>query len=200
MAASDVANIAYFTVVVDDRTGWTGGLLILNAGGRPLEFQCTLPVRPSKAHEILFGTTLRDHIIGDVIGPLLVKKCRTPILLMCCDQPESLKIESVIQCPVALVVEAAEEDEGPITADTLRGSARVPLAESNLLVGIEKEAEVRQLADKLVDLPDAEEPFERIREAIQEAHSQIARAKVTSPVDPHTSPQAANSESLRRAA
>ena len=36
---------------------------------------------------------------------------------------------------------------------------------------------VRQLAEKLVDLPDAEEPFDRIREAIKEAHSQIARAQ-----------------------
>jgi hypothetical protein len=74
------------------------------------------------------------------------------------------------------------------------------LAESHLLVGIEKEAQVRQLADKLVDLPDAEEPFERIREAIQEAHSQIARAKATAPVDPHVGAQASNPESIRRAA
>ena len=112
MAQQDAANIAYFTVVDDERTGWTGGLLVLNAGGRPLEFQCTLPVRPSRAHEILFGPTLRDHLVGEIIGPLLVKKCRTPIQLLCCDLPEALRIESSMDCPVALVVEAAEDHEG----------------------------------------------------------------------------------------
>lgn len=177
MASSDTANIAYFTVVDDERTGWTGGLLLLTAGGRPLEFQCTLPVRPSRAHEILFGPTLRDHLIGEVIGPLLIKKCRLPISMLCCDQPESLQLESHIKFPMALVVAAAEEHEGPISPDALVGYTTIELAGSDLQVPIERAEDVRQIASKLADLPDAVEPFERIREAIKEAQSQIARSQ-----------------------
>ena len=58
------ATIGYFTVVDDERNGWTGGLLVLDNAGRPIEFQCTLPVRPTRTHEILFGPTLKDHVIG----------------------------------------------------------------------------------------------------------------------------------------
>ena len=177
MPQTDLPAIAYYTVVEDERTGWTGGLLLLNGGGRPLEFQCTLPVRPTRAHEILFGVTLRDHLIGEVIGPLLVKKCRTPISLLCCDQPEAMKIEASVQCPVALVEEAAATEEGPITDDVMVGSARVMLAGSTLRVPLEKAEHVQQLTSKLQDLPDAIEPFERIRDAIKEAQSQIARAQ-----------------------
>ena len=174
--ASDAATIGYYTVIENERTGWTGGLLILNSGGRPLEFQCTLPVRPSRAHEILFGSTLRDHLIGDVIGPLLIQKCRTPLSLLCCDQVEAMRLESSLDAPVALVAEAAEGDEGPITDDMLVGSQCVSLAGASLRVVMEQVQRVTQLAQQFGDLPDAIEPFERIREAIREAQSQIARA------------------------
>lgn len=179
MSETESPTIAYYTVVEDERTGWTGGLLLLNGGGRPLEFQCTLPVRPTKAHEILFGVTLRDHLIGEVIGPLLVRKCRTPIALLCCDQPESLKIETRTRCPVALVEEAALSDEGPIDDECILGSTRVELAGATLRVPMEQCERVQKLAAQLIDLPDATEPFDRIREAIREAQSQIARAQAT---------------------
>lgn len=39
---SDARTIGYYTVVEEERTGWTGGLLVLNAAGRPLEFQLSL--------------------------------------------------------------------------------------------------------------------------------------------------------------
>lgn len=177
MPDTDSPTIAYYTVVEEERTGWTGGLLLLNGGGRPLEFQCTLPVRPTRAHEILFGLTLRDHLIGEVIGPLLVRKCRTPIALLCCDQPEALKIETRTKCPVALVEEAALSDEGPMDDESLLGSTCVNLAGSTLRVAVEQADQVQKLAAGLIDLPDATEPFDRIREAIKEAQSQIARAQ-----------------------
>jgi hypothetical protein len=184
MSQSDSPTIAYYTVVDDERTGWTGGLLLLNRNGRPLEFQCTLPVRPSRAHEILFGPTLRSHLIGEVIGPLLINKCRTPILLLCCDQPEALNMETSAGFPMALVDQAAEQEEGPITDDTMMGFVAVPLAGSTLRVVKEKADQVRAVTSQLAGLPDATEPFERIREAIKEAQSQIARAHTAPPQTP----------------
>jgi hypothetical protein len=169
------ATIGYFTVVDDERTGWTGGLLVLDRGGRPLEFQCTLPVRPTRAHEILFGPTLKSHLVSQVIGKLLIAKCRTPLTLLCCDQVEGLETESFLSSPVALIREAAELDEGPISRDMLVGAECVDVAGASFFVPIERREEVMQMADYFVDLPDAVEPFERIREAIKEAHSQLAR-------------------------
>lgn len=168
-------TIGYFTVVNDQRTGWTGGLLVLDRGGRPLEFQCTLPVRPSRAHEILFGSTLAAHLVSHVIGKLLVAKCRTPLTLLCCDLTEALEIESFTSSPVALIREAIETDDRPIPTDMLKGSESVEVAGASFIVPIERRDEVERLAECYIDLPDAVEPFERIREAIKEAHSQLAR-------------------------
>ena len=173
----DAASIGYYTVTNEQRTGWTGGLLVLNRGGRPLEFQCTLPVRATRAHEILFGPTLRDHLIGEVIGPLLIEKCRTPISLLCCDQPEALQLSVGVGCPVALVTQAAEQEEGPITDDMMAGFGKVELAGATLRIPMDQMIRVRELVQQFGDLPDAVEPLERIREAIKEAQSQITRAQ-----------------------
>ena len=204
MAHSPVPTIAYYTVVDDDRTGWTGGLLLLNKGGRPLEFHCTLPVRPTRAHEILYGRTLRQHLIGEVIGPLLIEKCRTPISLLCVDQLESLALASSPVFPVTLVREACERStsanamepaknadateisERNAEAVNATGQRSVPmktvlLAGSRLLVSEQQAERVREITMQLNDLPDAVEPFERIREAIKEAQSQIARAPALRP-------------------
>ncbi|TWU02704.1 hypothetical protein [Stieleria varia] len=175
MTTSQAATIGYYTVIEDERTGWTGGLLILDRGGRPLEFQCTLPVRPTRSHEILYGPTLRQHLIGDVIGKLLVTRSKTPIGLLCCDQPEALVLGTMIDRPVVLVCDAAEENEGPITEDMLAGAGVVEVAGARFRVPLESTEMVQQMASDYDDLPDAVEPFERIREAIGEAHSQLAR-------------------------
>ena len=187
----DATSIGYYTVMNDERTGWTGGMLVLNSGGRPLEFQCTLPVRPTRAHEILYGPTLRDHLIGEVIGSLLIKKCRSPISLLCCDQPEALQLGTIANCPVVLVAQAAELDEGPITDDMLIGSDTVELSGATLHVPMEHLSRVRDLVSRFADLPDGVEPLERIREAIKEAQSQIARAQISPSTTNETQARAA---------
>ncbi|MCD0459528.1 hypothetical protein [Roseiconus lacunae] len=179
MAESSPENknptLGYLTVVNDEYTGWTGGMLVLDRGGRPIEFQCTLPVRPTKAHEILFGPTLRAHLISEVIGKLLLQKCRTPLSLVCTDLAEALSVESYTHAPVVLVGEAAESEEGPIADNGSDEFESVEFAGATFFAAIETVDQVTSLASKFGDLPDAIEPFERIRDAIKEAHSQLAR-------------------------
>ncbi len=181
--AQPAATIAYLACLQDDRVGWTGGLLVLNAGGRPLEFQCTLPLRPSKAHEILYGATLSEHVIGEVIAPTLLAKCRTPISVLAVHQIEALRcIEAMSSSDPAssavpmLVTAAAEEDEGPIEEGAIAGHTTIQWRGSPLLVPTDKTEQAELLLEKLADLPDVVEPFDRIREAIREAQRQIARA------------------------
>jgi hypothetical protein len=169
--------IGFYTVEQSEFTGWTGGLLVLNAAGRPLEFQCTLPIRPSRAHEILYGATLRDYLIGDAIGALLIDRCRNQPRLICCDQPEALQLDAVVDCPIALVCEAAETDEGPISDDMLPGYDRLELAGSSLRVAAERAEHLSSMLTMFRTLPDVVEPFGRIREAICEAQKQVARAR-----------------------
>ncbi len=187
--AAAATTIGYYTTVHSDRTGWTGGLLVLNGSGRPLEFQCTLPIRPSRAHEILFGTTLRQHLISEVIGPTLLQKCRTPISLLCCDQTEAATLQEnlptrpnasgqMVGDATIIAIVQDDEDEAMKRAirQSLAGHVRVTLGNASLWVAGERIEAAEQNASRLSDVIDTFEPFERITEAIREAQSQMARA------------------------
>ena len=55
MSSSDSKNqisLGFLTVVDNGELGCVGGYLILNMGGRPLEFHCRAPVRANRAQQI----------------------------------------------------------------------------------------------------------------------------------------------------
>lgn len=192
--AAAATTIGYFTTVQSERTGWTGGLLVLNGSGRPLEFQCTLPIRPSRAHEILFGKTLRQHLISEVIGPTLLQKCRTPISLLCCAQAEAATLQENLPArpnaagqisAASTIVAIVQDDDDEVSNDevsnhahrqVLAGHDRVTLGNATLWVAGELIEAAEQTVTGLSDIVDTFEPFERITEAIREAQSQMARA------------------------
>ena len=61
-------TFGYLSTVHTAEDGYFGGYLIISAIGRPLEFHCTSPVRPSRAQEILYGPTLQPYLMGEQIG------------------------------------------------------------------------------------------------------------------------------------
>jgi hypothetical protein len=165
-------------VEYSDSIGWTGGFLVLNASGRPMEFHCTLPVRPTRAHEILFGATLRSHLIGELIGPALLKQTKAKPTLLCVDQPEGLLLREQFEFPVLWVsrkpgFEKGGEDQrqeaGPLPTIAL---ATVELSldtEESIRCHADVRPQVEALLTRLGDIPDFKEPFLRIREAVREA-------------------------------
>src|SRR4029450_11711246 len=54
----DPLRLGFFTAIAVPERGFVGGLLVTNHLGRPLEFQCTAPVRPNRTQEILYGPPL----------------------------------------------------------------------------------------------------------------------------------------------
>ena len=48
-------RLGFLTAIEVPDKGLTGGLLVTNHYGRPLEFQCTTPVRANATQEILYG-------------------------------------------------------------------------------------------------------------------------------------------------
>ena len=70
--------LGFLTVVENETLGLIGGYLLLNAAGRPLEFHCTAPVKPSRTQEILYGPTLRPYLLAEVIGQALVAGSELP--------------------------------------------------------------------------------------------------------------------------
>jgi hypothetical protein len=138
-----------------------GGYLILNALGRPLEFHCTEPVRPNRAQQILFGSTLEPYLYGEQIGHALVHHSELRPQLLVTDQRAVLAIRALCDIPVVWL-DTAVPPSGYEAVEW--GSRRVLLDQRDAV----HRATVQWLCEQTSAEWNLQEPFERIQEAIAE--------------------------------
>lgn len=166
-SAKPTACLGFLTVVENRELGLLGGYLLLNAAGRPIEFHCTAPVRATRTQEILFGPTLQPFLYGEQIGLTLLGKLKAAPLATFTDNDHVLAARP--HCETRLLRVA--EGEQPGVSIALGASHAVPAkdyADDATMVRAAWPAE----ADHL----DLNEPFARIREALEEAHRAAAKA------------------------
>ena len=186
--SNPVPSVGFLTVVDTGGGSFLGGYLVLNASGRPLEFQCTAPVKANRAQEILYGPTLHPYLWGEQIGGTLISKSRTRPLFVCTDQVHTLAVRSAVDLPVVQILpttkhlnvknptvkNAANASPGPAPqspSDRLvLGRCRCALSRSH---PTDRAAIERAWKTHLIDL-HLREPFDRIREAITEAQRTAA--------------------------
>jgi hypothetical protein len=169
-------TFGYLSIFHSAEHGYFGGYLVISSLGRPLEFHCTAPVRPSRAQEILYGPTLEPFLIGEQIGGKLLAQAKLTPRLILTDHAAVLTVAEKIAIPVAQILfrdsraanwQAATSCDlpRPIDADvfvTDCGFALLPNQKA-------KEADVTQLLLRLAERVEIAEPFDRIHEAIREA-------------------------------
>ncbi len=189
--AESTPVLGFLTVLEHAEHGLFGGYLLLNSAGRPLEFHCTAPIKPNRAQEILYGPTLTPFLYGEQIGQTLVEKSKLVPLFVCTDQEPVLAAGQHVSVPVALVL---PEEESSAPTRTLRLDAAHPvgprenhqpggtelvtfqLGSNHLAVARQSDADRQLIADRagsLYDSFDLNEPFERIRQAIEEAQQAV---------------------------
>ena len=194
-----LSTIGFLTIIRDAEHGLFGGYLVLNSVGRPLEFHCTAPVRPNRAQEILYGTTLEPYLFGERIGPTLLEKSKSCPVMVFTDVPAAMATRQFVATPMSLVVHgeapnsedsAAEPNLGSYQRriDAAQGPPRpahgqlhhFPLGPYQLAVNPDHPEDETTLAScwpEFADQIDLDEPFGRIREAIDEARRGGERAR-----------------------
>ncbi len=181
-----VGALGFATVCDLAGRGLVGGYLLLNAAGRPLEFHCTAPVRPSRAQEILYGPTLQPFLYGEQIGRALLEKTSAKPVAVFVDMEAMLAAQAFVEAPLAVVCagEAGEGSDGDLVAkDSLASVAKVSfgppkfhcfrLNGCKIALPAARQGDEATIVERLSSLAaafDLAEPFERIREAVGEAH------------------------------
>ena len=182
--------IGFLTVTRDPEQGLFGGYLLLNSLGRPLEFHCTAPVLPNRAQEILYGPTLDSYLCGERIGHTLLEKSKVEPQLVLTDCPAALDVRALVTTPVVVVLGNQENDEvgaeqlaqvdamaTPGRPATTGTSVRIhPFSWESywLAVHAEHGADEPHFVEHwpvFASQIELQEPFGRIREAIDEARS-----------------------------
>jgi hypothetical protein len=194
-------TLGFLTVVEYPQYGLFGGYLVLNAAGRPLEFHCTAPIKPNRAQEILYGPTLESFLYGEQIGQTLISQGSSVPLLICTDREPALAAREHVSAPVVLVLpsgdcpdfrvsengtvpfDAASSDGAPKRFFRLdaphHGGPRLvtfQLGRNRLALPERADDDRRLIGERLADLAesfDLAEPFQRIRDAIEEAQQAV---------------------------
>lgn len=175
-------TLGFLTVRYHDQHGYFGGYLIVNQLARPLEFQCTLPVQPSRAQALLYGPTLDDFVCGEQIAGALIAKAKLKPDLVLVDSISALAVSLVTELSVVALSLETESSESCAHLKLPRQS-QLQLIEfsvggHDMMMAHERQDRkggVQQLVAKLPTNFDLSEPFGRIEEALIEAHP-IAKA------------------------
>ena len=157
-------KLGFLTAIELPGGGYVGGLLVTNQFGRPLEFQCTTPVRPNRTQEILYGPTLRPFLLGELIGRTLIEKAAIKPDLVLAEGEDLLELRAHVSQPVAVVERDTSADRPPADDDFILGRQRLRFHQAHLDDGPRLSAS----AGSVPEHADLFEPFERVREALQE--------------------------------
>jgi hypothetical protein len=184
-------TFGYLSVINSADHGYFGGYLIIGPIGRPLEFHCTAPVRPSRAQQILYGPTLEPFLLGEQIAGTMLDAAKLKPRLILANCEATLYVRSRIGSPIVLLkayidppLATANSSGQPAAANDAsisfmskspsnsgpHESFTVETYEFLLPIGFESDRdEAIRLLTTLVGQIDLAEPFDRIEEAIREA-------------------------------
>ena len=122
-------NLGFLTVI-DQFPGLTGGYLVLNKTGRPLEFHCTIPFSPDKIQQILYGDTLQPFLYGEKIAQTLTQRSKLPVFSIFTDHAAVLPLQSLVSNTVVYVF---DEKTNSATDDAPFPTREIPEALSESL-------------------------------------------------------------------
>ncbi len=158
----------FLSVAEIDRLGFCGGLLVLSTRGRPLEFHCTAPVNPNRAQQILYGRSLRPFIVCDQIGMTLIQKVSEKLCMILVDDAElSGLTELLVGTPVVRVY---RDGQSP---DSWSGQV-LELEGQNISISDSADERCQSMLRRFLKHLPLTEPFDRIYQAIGEAHAKAA--------------------------
>ena len=159
---TDKYRLGFLTAIELPQKQFVGGLLVTNHFGRPLEFQCTNPVKPNRTQEILYGPTLQSYILSELIGRTLIEKVGVTPNLVLIDDDQMLDLKNHIATPVARVGEEELQTETLFSIKVARQFLQLDIAHS-----ANRDKIIKGTSAIPTDA-NLNEPFERVREALNE--------------------------------
>ena len=161
LAMNEQLRLGFLTAIHLEHRGHVAGLLVTNKYGRPLEFQCTAPVRPNRTQELLYGPTLVPFLLGELLSKTLVERIGVKPHVLLTDRVEMLDARLHVSLPVACVAKGA--------------TLRIGKQSFSLHAEFGDDLKIfEKLAKEMAADADLNEPLDRVREALQETMKQAA--------------------------
>jgi hypothetical protein len=155
------------TSVFDDGAVIRGAALVTDSETRPLEFRCTSSIKPTSLQRVLYGNTLDEYVLVELISVPVMKVAKEKPNLILVRNALFLQARPLLQYPVVLISRDSKTALAPDTSDALK-----PIVISSHRDFSAEASTARQMLATLMQKRDLLEPFERVRIALAEAHKQ----------------------------
>jgi hypothetical protein len=176
-------RLGFMTAVEIGDRNFVGGLLVTDRFGRPLEFQCTTPVKPNRTQELLYGPTLVPFILGDLLGKALLDRVSVKPSLIMTSRVEMLQLRTKVTIPIIYDEASTESDLKSATGNTVRSASQeIRIGRQTFRMHDEftdDRSVIEKISLQLSDDANMHEPLERVGDALRETMSTItARPRV----------------------
>jgi hypothetical protein len=171
---NDRQSLGFISVRSNLEHGYVGGLLLINELARPLEFHCSLPVKPLRTQSILYGPTLDEFLCGEQIARTLLSKAKAKPTLIFTDASAVLALRNLDSTPLAFVDVDGDAEEfwlrPQITPNRLK-SFRLEESSVSTLEDFASDAtSFQRFWSEYAPRIEISEPFGRIAEALTETN------------------------------
>jgi hypothetical protein len=161
----------------EDGKAVRGALLLTDQDTKPLEFRCTNPIRPTQLQTILYGSSLQEHVMVQLIGLPLLSSVKDKLHLVLVHEPEFLKVREKVSTPIVrisregAVAISSEKDIAPLLLMSKSGRFDpITLTPHPKFDGDREQA--KALLAEVFNSYDLVEPFNRIGKALEQVHAQ----------------------------
>jgi len=170
-------QLAYLISRAVDDDSWTGGLLITDRHGLPVDFRYVEPIKPTRLQKLIYGGALKRYLVLDAIAGTLLKAASSKVdwvftadqVLLELEGPANGRfviISNGAHQPLSAMGEFLVEEVGKILLQvTAKGQP------TTLVFNAANETETEKIAAELASLAselDFTEPLERVGEALTE--------------------------------
>lgn len=179
----DQIRLGFMTAVEIGERNYVGGLLVTDRFGRPLEFQCTTPVKPNRTQELLYGPTLVPFILGDLLGKALLDRVSVKPSLIMTSRIEMLELRTKVTTPIIYNESSAESGSKSAQSNApLSPGQEIRFGRQTFRMHedfTDDRSAVERISQQLSDDANMHEPLQRVGEALQETMSTVtARPRV----------------------
>lgn len=160
MSDSPEIRLAFVDVAIFSDGSIRGGILTTDIETRPFEFRVTSPIKPTQVQQILYGSSLKDYVYGELICAPLIKATKEKLSMVLVKEVFLISMRPLVSIPVLIA-----RSNNPQINDEIRTITLSPHQNFRNELSF-----AQTILTPVMQKHDLLEPFERLRLALQEVH------------------------------
>jgi hypothetical protein len=160
MAETREIRLAFMDVILFSDGAIRGGILTTDIETRPYEFRITSAIKPTQLQQMLYGTSLKDYVYGELICAPLIKATKEKISFVLTKERYIMEVRPLVAVPIVLMSynDKAAGDGAKTVNFQMHKDYSTELSQAKVIL--------TPITQKL----DLMEPFERLKLALNEVH------------------------------